>query len=159
MRLFQPLPQPASSGEGEGDARDREKNKTMREEIADLDADTLEAVRTYNAGHYLEAHEMFELIWMTKGGAEKIFYQGLVHVAMGFHYLIAGDFDRSVAKLRRAAELLDNFAADFLGVDVEVLRSSIGRCRQRLEELGVSGIPRFDRTLIPRLEFLPHSTR
>jgi predicted metal-dependent hydrolase len=131
----------------------------MREEIAERDADTLEAVRTYNDGHYLEAHELFELIWMTKGGAEKIFYQGLVHVAMGFHYLSVGDFDPSTAKLRRATELLDDFAPDFLGFDVEMLRSSIGRCRQRLAELGVSGIPRFDRTLIPRLEFLPDATR
>ncbi len=131
----------------------------MEREAVALDADTLEAVRTYNAGHYLEAHELFELIWMTKGGAEKIFYQGLVHVAMGFHYLVAGDFDRAVAKLRRAAELLDDFAADFLGFDVETLRRSIVSCRHRLMELGVSGITRFDRTLIPRLGLLPDATR
>ncbi len=131
----------------------------MRKEIAELDADTLEAVRTYNGGHYLEAHELFELIWMTKGGADRIFYQGLVHVAMGFHYLIVGDFDRAAAKLRRAAELLDDFAADYLGLDVETLRRSLASCRDRLAELGGSGISRFDRTLIPRLELLPQATR
>lgn len=131
----------------------------MEREAVALDADTLEAVRTYNAGHYLEAHELFELIWMTKGGAEKIFYQGLVHVAMGFHYFVAGDFDRAVAKLRRAAELLDDFVADFLGFEVETLRRSIASCRRRLVELGVSGITRFDRSLIPPLELLPHATR
>lgn len=131
----------------------------MKKPTEEHDADTLEAVRTYNAGHFLEAHELFELIWMTKGGAEKIFYQGLVHVAMGFHYLVAGDFDRASAKLRRAAELLDDFAADFLGFDVESLRGSIASCRQRLAELGVPGMTRFDRTLIPRLELLPDGTR
>lgn len=131
----------------------------MKNEIAALDSESLEAVRTYNAGHYLEAHELFELVWMTTGGAEKIFYQALVHVAMGFHYLVAGDFDRATAKLRRAAELLDDFAADFLGFDVEPLRRSIASCRVRLAELGASGIPRFDRTLIPRLEPQPGATR
>ena len=124
-----------------------------------LDDDTLEAVHTYNAGQYLEAHEQFELIWMTKGGAEKIFYQGLVHVAMGFHYLVAGDFDRASAKLQRAAELLEDFAADFLGFSVEQLRASIAFCRHRLAELGVTGIGRFDTSLIPRLDLVPHATR
>lgn len=124
-----------------------------------LDDDTLEAVHTYNAGQYLEAHEQFELIWMTKGGAEKIFYQGLVHVAMGFHYVVAGDFDRASAKLQRAAELLEDFAADFLGFNVEKLRPSIAFCRHCLAELGVTGITRFDSTLIPHLDLVPHATR
>ena len=131
----------------------------MREGVAELDWDTLEAVRTYNAGQYLEAHELFELIWMTKGGAERIFYQGLVHVAMGFHYLVAGDVHRASAKLRRAAELLEDFAGDFLGFNVEALRGSVASCRHRLEELGASNIMRFDRTLIPRLTLLPHAAQ
>ena len=131
----------------------------MDEEVPELDIETLEAVRTYNAGHYLEAHELFELIWMRQGGARKIFYQGLVHVAMGFHYLVAGDYDRASAKLQRAAELLDDFAVDFLGIDVWTLRDSVAVCRHRLAELGASGITRFDRTLIPRLTLLPHATQ
>jgi len=126
----------------------------MSDTVSDHDEDTLEAVRTYNAGHYLEAHELFEFIWMIKGGPEKIFYQGLVHVAMGFHYLVAGDFDRASAKLRRAAELLDDFAADFIGFDVAALRNSLAVSRGRLERLGASGISRFDTTAIPRLEIL-----
>jgi predicted metal-dependent hydrolase len=124
----------------------------MSDTVPGHDEDTLEAVRTYNAGHYLEAHELFEFIWMTKGGPEKIFYQGLVHAAMGFHYLVAGDFDRASAKLRRAAELLDDFAADFIGFDVAALRRSLAACRESLAELGASGISRFDTTTIPRLE-------
>ena len=125
----------------------------MRTEV--VDDDTVEAIRTYNAGHYLDAHELFELIWMTRGGAEKIFYQGLVHVAMGFHYLVAGDFDRASAKLQRADELLGDFAVDFLGFDVETLRGSVASCRHRLRELGESGVTRFETTLIPRLDLLP----
>ena len=135
----------------------RQQDDRMKKGIAELDADTLEAVRTYNAGHYLEAHELLELIWLTRGGADKVFYQGLVHVAMGFHYVIAGDYDRAVAKLRRSAELLEDFAADFLGFDVETLRLSIGSCRRHLAELGVSGLIHFDRSIIPRLELLPHA--
>ena len=131
----------------------------MKKEIATLDPDTLEEVRTYNAGHYLEAHELFELIWMTKGGAEKIFYQRLVHVAMGFHFLVAGDFDRASAKLQRAAELLGDFAVDFLGFDVEGLGGSVASCRHRLQELGESGITRFETALIPRLDLLPRASQ
>jgi hypothetical protein len=129
------------------------------ERVTESDADTLEAVQTYNAGRYLEAHELFELIWMRQGGAQKIFYQGLVHVAMGFHYLLAGDFDRASAKLRRGAELLEDFSVDFLGLDVGTLRESVALCRRRLAQLGPSGIAGFDRTIIPRLTFLPNSTQ
>ncbi|MBI2902560.1 MAG: DUF309 domain-containing protein [Candidatus Methylomirabilis oxyfera] len=129
------------------------------EEILELDFETLEAVRTYNTGHYLEAHELFELIWMRRGGAQKIFYQGLVHVAMGFHYLVAGDFDRASAKLHRAAGLLDDVPVDFLGFDVGTLRDALAISRRRLAEHGASGITRFDRSLVPRLTLLPHATR
>ena len=131
----------------------------MSRGVAAHDADTIEAVQVYNTGHYLEAHELFELIWMRRGGAEKIFYQGLVHVAMGFHYLVSADFDRASAKLQRAAELLEDFAADFLGFDVERLRDSVAVCRHRVAELGPSGIIRFDRSCIPPLEFLPEEDR
>jgi hypothetical protein len=127
--------------------------------VAEVDIDTVEAVHTYNAGRYLEAHELFELIWMRQGGAQKIFYQGLVHIAMGFHYLVAGDFDRALAKLQRGAELLEDFSVDFLGVDVGTLRESVAVCRHRLAQLGPSGIMSFDRILIPRLTLLPHATR
>ena len=129
------------------------------EGVAEVDVDTLEAVHTYNAGRYLEAHELFELIWMRQGGAQKIFYQGLVHIAMGCHYLVAGDFDRASAKLQRGAELLEDFSVDFLGVDVGTLRESVAVCRHRLAQLGPSDITSFDRTLIPRLTLLPHATR
>lgn len=129
-------------------------DRRVTDKVSDHDEDTLEAVRTYNAGHYLEAHELFEFIWMIKGGPEKIFYQGLVHVAMGFHYLVAGDFDRASAKLRRAAELLDDFAADFIGFDVAALRDSLAACRASLEALGPSGISGFDTSRIPQLELL-----
>jgi hypothetical protein len=67
---------------------------------------------------------------------------------------VAGDVHRASAKLRRAAELLEDFAADFLRFNVEGLRGSVASCRHRLEELGESGITRFETTRIPRIELL-----
>jgi hypothetical protein len=119
-----------------------------------LDDDLIEAIRTYNAGRYLEAHELFEQIWMTKGGAEKIFYQGLVHLAMGLHYAATRDAGRASAKLRRAGELLQDFAPDFLGFDLDQLRRSVAACLARLAALGPADAARLEADLALRLQ--PH---
>jgi predicted metal-dependent hydrolase len=118
---------------------------------AGLAPDLGEGGRLYNAGRYLESHEVFEQVWMAEVGANRYFYKGLVHVAMGFHYATAGDYERAVAKLALGLEFLRGYEPAYLGLDVERLATGAAACLAELESLGPARIGTFDRSHIPPL--------
>lgn len=105
----------------------------------------------WNAGQYVEAHEEFEHLWMTEVGPRRHFLRGLIHAAMGFHYVTVGDTMSARSKLASAAGLLDGFAGDFLGLEVDGLRAGIGAVRAALEVPGGAGSLDVERVRFPRL--------
>ncbi len=98
-----------------------------------VDEELREGVDLWQAGQYLEAHEEFEQLWLVEVGPRRHFLRGLVHAAMGFHYVTMGDTVSAGSKLASAAGLLDGFAGDFLGLDVDGLRAGIAAVRTALE--------------------------
>lgn len=116
-----------------------------------LAPDLIAGVRLYNAGHHLEAHEVFEQVWMAEVGANRYFYKGLVHLAMGFHYATAGDHERAVAKLGLGLDFLRGYEPAFLGLEVEDLLERAAACLAEIEALGPARIGEFQRSHIPAL--------
>ncbi len=98
-----------------------------------VDEELREGVDLWQAGQYLEAHEEFEQLWLVEVGPRRHFLRGLVHAAMGFHYVTMGDTVSARSKLASATDLLDGFSGDFLGVDVDGLRTGIAAVRTALE--------------------------
>jgi hypothetical protein len=105
-----------------------------RPRAADTDGELEVGIALWNAGRYVEAHEEFEQLWLVEVGPRRHFLRGLVHAAMGFHYVTAGDAESAGSKLASAATLLDGFAGDFLGLDVDGLRHGIAKARVALAD-------------------------
>jgi len=80
-----------------------------------VDEEFREGVALWEAGRYLEAHEAFEQLWLTEVGPCRHLLRGLIHAAMGFHYVTVGDTVSAWSKLRSASSLLQSFIGDFLG--------------------------------------------
>ncbi len=118
---------------------------------AALAPDLVEGVRLYNAGHYLESHEVFEQVWMGEVGANRYFYKGLVHLAMGFHYATIGDYERAAAKLTLGLDFLRGYEPAHLGLEVEHLLERAAACLAEIEALGPARIGELDRSHIPSL--------
>lgn len=64
------------------------------------------AQRDFDAGHYFEAHEIWEDLWNDAAGEEKILYQSLAQIAAGYAKLEVGEvngarklFERGLARL------------------------------------------------------------
>jgi hypothetical protein len=98
-----------------------------------VDEELRNSVALWDAGRYLEAEEEFEQLWLVEVGLRRHFLRGLVHAAMGFHYVTMGDTLSARSKLTSAAGLLDGFTGDFLGLDVDGLRDGIARVRAVLD--------------------------
>ncbi len=116
-----------------------------------MDGELTAGVRLFNARAFCDSHERFEEEWMVEVGPRKWFLKGLVHTAMGFHYVTHGDHPKGMSLLRSGMHLLDGFADDFMGMDVAGFRAAVGRCREALERLGPSGAAAMDPVLFPTI--------
>jgi DUF309 family protein family protein len=104
-----------------------------------MDAELLPGIDLWNAGEYLLAEERFEDIWLREVGARRRCLRGLIHAAMGFHYLSLRDFSSACSKLSLAGAILAGFAADSLGLDLEGLRAGIAAAHSALQAAGEDG--------------------
>lgn len=104
-----------------------------------MDAEILPGIALWNGGEYLLAEEEFESIWLTEVGARRQCLRGLIHAAMGFHYMRMGDISSARSKLSSASAILARFAADFLGLDLDGLRAGIAAAQVALKTAGEDG--------------------
>lgn len=116
-----------------------------------MDPELDEGARLFNAREFCESHERFEEEWMVEVGPRKWFLKGLVHTAMGFHYLTHGDYAKGMSLLLSGLQLLEGFAEDFMGMDVVRFRAAVARCRQELERLGPIDAATLDPGLLPTI--------
>ena len=116
-----------------------------------MDPELAEGARLFNTGEFCESHERFEEEWMVEVGSRKWFLKGLVHTAMGFHYVTHDDYPKGMSLLQSGMHLLDGFADDFMGMDVEAFRQAVARCRQALERLGPAGATSLNRAFRPKI--------
>jgi hypothetical protein len=123
-----------------------------------VDEELREGVVLWEAGRYLEAHEVLEQLWLTEVGPRRHFLRGLIHAAMGFHYVTVGDTVSAWSKLRSAGSLLQGFTGDFLGLNVEGLRAGIAAARTVLETARGVAPATLRGILIPRLTPVSGST-
>ena len=108
----------------------------------------------YNAGHYWNAHEAWEEVWLEAESGRRSFYQGLIQVTAAFVHVTRNEYPGSVRLLDSGLEKLDRYPERFLGVDLVPLRDGARECLTMLLRLGEKRIAEFDRSLIPpiRLE-------
>jgi DUF309 family protein family protein len=108
-----------------------------------MDAELLPGFILWNAGEYLLAQEEFEHLWLAEIGARRQCLRGLIHAAMGAHYVSMGDAPSARSKLASAAGILDGVAPETIGLDLDRLRAGLAAARAALDLL------REDRALDP----------
>ena len=127
------------------------------ERDAYLEAQTPEAllqlgVDLYNAGHYWNAHEAWEQVWLDSERGMRAFYQGLIQVTAAFVHVTRNEFPGAIRLLDAGIEKLEKYPASFMGVRLGPLIDGAKVARSRLWALGEARISEFDRGLIPRIE-------
>lgn len=82
-----------------------------------------EGIRLFRQGQYFLAHETLEEYWIEAPEAERNFYQGLIHLAVGF--LHHGKDNQRGARLQfaKAVRRLEGYPDTYQGVDLAGVRS------------------------------------
>ncbi|HEX3891662.1 MAG TPA: DUF309 domain-containing protein [Terracidiphilus sp.] len=84
-----------------------------------------EGLRCYRAQQFWSAHEHWEAVWLQLQGQEKTFLQALIQTTAAFHHFQRGNLVGMASLLRNALRRLDPLPAEFGGISVDALRSSL----------------------------------
>jgi predicted metal-dependent hydrolase len=136
--------------EAEGDDREEYLGSLSPEELLQLGIDL------YNAGHFWNAHEAWEEVWLESERGLRGFYQGLIQITAAFVHVTRDRYPGGVKLLGEGIEKLENYPPSFMDVELALLVEGAKVARERLLELGEARIADFDRGLIPRIERAPH---
>jgi uncharacterized protein len=130
----------------DGDDRDKYLGALSAEELLQLGIDL------YNAGHFWNAHEAWEEVWLESERGMRGFYQGMIQISAAFVHVTRNRYPGGVKLLGEGIEKLEKYPASFMGVELAPLVVGARRARERLVELGETRIAEFDRALIPRID-------
>jgi uncharacterized protein len=100
-----------------------------------------EGLRCYHSGEFFEAHEHWELVWLTLPEPQKTFLQGLIQVTASFHHFQHGNLAGTTSLLRAALRRLDRYPEAYEGIEVEPLRLAIRSWIAALESNPQSPLP------------------
>ena len=92
----------------------------------------------YRRTEFFEAHEHWELVWLTLDEPEKSFLQALIQTTAAFHHLGTGNRAGTTSLLKRALRRLERSPESFAGIAVSPLRTQIREWLQALESASAS---------------------
>lgn len=108
----------------------------------------------FNGGEFYACHDTLEALWMESIHPLRLFYQGVLQLAVAYYHLGNQNWKGCVILLSTGISRLEYFAPEYLGVDVERLIEESADCLDDLQELGSERIAEFDTALIPQVHYL-----
>src|SRR5258705_10387270 len=98
-------------------------------ESQDKDRLFRKGLEAFNSGHFYEAHEHWEEVWLQTLNPEKMFLQGLIQVAAAFHHYSRANRQGTQNLLRAGLTKVERFPHTHGGLELEPLRVAVPRRR------------------------------
>jgi predicted metal-dependent hydrolase len=133
----------------DGDEREDYLGSLFPDELLHLGIDL------YNAGHYWNAHEAWEEVWLESERGLRGFYQGLIQVSAAFVHVTRNRYPGGVKLLTEGISKLERYPPHYMGLDLAAFAEGARAARERLLALGEARIAEFQRELIPRITTVP----
>ena len=120
-------------------------NKELRERF-------LEGIKEFNSGNFYECHDILEDVWFDVTGSDRAFYQGLIHLAVGFYHITekknpAG----ALLQLNKAIIKLIPYKPIHEGINLTKILPKTETCINNILNLKNGKIKKFETNLIPKL--------
>ena len=110
----------------------------------------LRAIQEFNEGKFWHCHETLEGLWRPTPYPLRLFYQGVIKMAVGFHHLGQRNRHGAASLLEGAIAALAPFLREFMGVSTESLAQEAEAWLARLSRPGEPDWEELDR--LPRPE-------
>jgi hypothetical protein len=112
-------------------------------------------VELFNNRRFFECHDVIEDIWMEWRGSDRTFFQGIIHVAVGFDHLDNENFRGSRSQFLKGIAKLERFQPAYYGIELKTFLTQTSLCLQWVmqREQSLETGP-FDAGLIPTIQFV-----
>src|SRR5206468_1229540 len=105
-------------------------------------------IKKFNEGEFYDCHDILEDVWFEIRGSSRRFYQGLIHLAVGFFHLTRrNNLNGTLSQLNKGIIKLSDYSPEFQGVEIKNLLKDISNSLEELKE-GKS-----DSVKIPKIKF------
>lgn len=115
----------------------------------------VKGIELFNRRQFWEAHEAWEAVWREREEESRIFFQGIIQAAAGYHLLHKRRFIGACNNFDKAFRKLELFSGSFLGINVDRLRKMIEKTKMEMSRLCEQRLDEFPSRLIPTLEIRP----
>ncbi|MGH9195763.1 MAG: DUF309 domain-containing protein [Acidimicrobiia bacterium] len=92
-----------------------------------------EGIRLFDRGEYFLSHETLEEHWIEAPEEDRDFYQGLIHLAVGFHHLERGNTKGAKLQFGKASKRLSNYPETYDGVDIASIKSFLEEAPRKID--------------------------
>jgi predicted metal-dependent hydrolase len=94
-------------------------------------------VTAFKAGDFYLAHDLWEEVWQSYRAQDRLFLQGLIHVAVGCYHAQCVNHRGAASQLGKAIAKITPFRPRHWGIDADDMLELLGCLRS--EQVGTSG--------------------
>ena len=87
----------------------------------------LKGITLFNQRKYFEAHEVWENLWKTATGKDKLFYQGLIQCAISLEHMKRGNAAGARTLFRRCHGRMAPLPRRYMGLEIWSLMEATAR--------------------------------
>jgi len=84
-----------------------------------------EGINLFNEGKFFECHEAWEALWNRSSGDEKLFYQGLIQLAVAILHAQRGNLTGATSLYAKASAKLDHLPREHMNIALGELRDAV----------------------------------
>ena len=110
-------------------------------------------VEQFNRAYFFEAHETLEDLWRGTSGPLRLFYQGLIQLAVALYHLLNGNRRGALNLLGKGLDKLAAYQPACQGIDVEALCHEARAWLDRVRQAG-EGELTVDPEQLPRIRWI-----
>jgi hypothetical protein len=110
-------------------------------------------VALFNSRDFFECHDVIEEVWQEWTGKDRTFFQGIIHVAVGFYHLDNENYRGSRSQFSKGISKLQHYEPEYYGIELKDFLAQVSRCLHWVNERE-QGIKTGDVELIPSLRFV-----
>jgi uncharacterized protein len=112
-----------------------------------------QGVEEFNRAHFFEAHETLEELWRGTSGPLRLFYQGLIQLAVALYHLSNGNRRGALNLLGKGLDKLAAYRPACQGIDVDALCRDARVWLDRVRQAGAGELS-VDPEQLPRVRWL-----
>jgi predicted metal-dependent hydrolase len=109
-------------------------------------------VEEFNGQFFFEAHDTWEELWRETSGPDKLFYQGLIQTAVGFHHLSNKNYKGACSQFGKAIAKLEQYMPTYHGLETQQLVDRLRLCSSDAECLRNGETMQFEESKIPQIQ-------